>query len=331
MKAVQLIALNQLSVADLPAPSPAAGEVVVTLKAAALNHRDLWIKLGQYAGLKYPAQPGSDGAGVVTGLGEGVDAAWLGREVVINPSFGWGANESAQGPEFSILGLPRAGTLAEQIAVPVVQLAAKPAHLSWVEAAALPLAGLTAYRALFARAQLRSGEKILLSGIGGGVALFALQYAVAHGAEVWVTSSSADKIAQAVALGARGGFDYTVDGWTTRVAAQVPGGFDVIVDSAGGPGFEHLIDVAAPGGRIVFFGATRGNPAVLPMRKVFWRNLSLLGTTMGSPADWHAMTAFVALHRIVPVVSEVFPLEHVGEAFDLMEHGGQFGKIAVTL
>ena len=331
MKAVQLIALNQLSVADLPAPSPAAGEVVVTLKAAALNHRDLWIKLGQYAGLKYPAQPGSDGAGVVTGLGEGADAAWLGREVVINPSFGWGANESAQGPAFSILGLPRAGTLAEQIAVPVVQLAAKPAHLSWVEAAALPLAGLTAYRALFARAQLRSGEKILLSGIGGGVALFALQYAVAHGAEVWVTSSSADKIARAVALGARGGFDYAVDAWTTRVAAQVPGGFDVIVDSAGGPGFEHLIDVAAPGGRIVFFGATRGNPAVLPMRKVFWRNLSLLGTTMGSPADWHAMTAFVALHRIVPVVSEVFPLEHVGEAFDLMERGGQFGKIAITI
>lgn len=259
MQALQLTAINQLSVVDVPAPEPAAGEAVVTLKAAALNHRDVWIKLGQYAGLKFPAQPGSDGAGVVTALGAGVDAAWLGREVIINPSFEWGANEAAQGSAFTILGLPLAGTLAEQIAVPATQLAAKPAHLTWVEAAALPLAGLTAYRALFGRAQLRAGEKVLVSGIGGGVALFALQYAVAQGAEVWVTSSSADKIARAVALGAKGGFDYTRDGWTGGVAAQVPGGlFDVIVDSAGGVGFEHLIDLAAPGARIVFFGATRG-------------------------------------------------------------------------
>lgn len=332
MQALQLAAINQLSVVDVPAPMPAAGEAVVTLKAAALNHRDVWIKLGQYAGLKFPAQPGSDGAGVVTALGAGVDAAWLGREVIINPSFDWGASEAAQGSAFTILGLPRAGTLAEQIAVPATQLAVKPTHLTWIEAAALPLAGLTAYRALFARAHLRAGEKVLLSGIGGGVALFALQYAVAQGADVWVTSSSADKIARAVALGARGGFDYTRDGWAGGVAAQVPGGlFDVIVDSAGGVGFEHLIDLAAPGGRIVFFGATRGNPAVLPMRKVFWRNISLLGTTMGSPADWRAMTDFVALHRIVPVVSDVFPLAHAAEAFELMERGGQFGKIVVTI
>jgi zinc-binding alcohol dehydrogenase/oxidoreductase len=333
MQALQLAAINQLSVVDVPAPEPAAGEVVVTLKAAALNHRDVWIKLGQYAGLKFPAQPGSDGAGVVTSLGAGVDAAWLGREVIINPSFDWGANEAAHGSAFTILGLPRAGTLAEQITVPAVQLAAKPAHLTWVEAAALPLAGLTAYRALFARAQLRAGEKVLVSGIGGGVALFALQYAVAQGAEVWVTSSSADKIARAVALGAKGGFDYTRDGWTGLVAAQVPVGgfFDVIVDSAGGVGFEHLIDLAAPGARIVFFGATRGNPPGLPMRKIFWRNVSLLGTTMGSPADWRAMTDFVALHKIVPVVSDVFPLAHAAEAFELMERGGQFGKIVVTL
>ena len=332
MQAAQLTALNQLNVTDVPAPVPAAGEVVVTLRAAALNHRDLWIKLGQYPGLKYPAQPGSDGAGVVSAVGSGVEATWLGREVVINPSFDWGASEYAQGAAFTILGLPRAGTLAQQIAVPVVQLAAKPAHLSWVEAAALPLAGLTAYRALFARAQLRAGEKILITGIGGGVALFALQFAVAHGAEVWVTSSSAEKIKRAVALGARGGFDYTRDGWAAQVIEHVPGGaFDVIVDSAGGPGFEHVIDLAASGGRIVFFGATRGNPPVLPMRKVFWRNLSVLGTTMGSPTDWQAMLGFVACHRIAPVVCNVFPLEHVGEAFDLMERGEQFGKIVITL
>jgi zinc-binding alcohol dehydrogenase/oxidoreductase len=331
MLAAQLVALNQLNVIEVPEPIPVVGEVLVTLRAAALNHRDLWIKLGQYAGLKYPAQPGSDGAGVVSSLGAGVDTAWLGREVVINPSFDWGASESAQGADFAILGLPRPGTLAQSITVPVVQLAAKPEYLSWVEAAALPLAGLTAYRALFARAQLRAAEKILITGIGGGVALFALQFAVAYGAEVWVTSSSPEKIARAVALGAKGGFDYTQKGWAEEANTLVPGrGFDVIIDSAGGPGFEQLIDITAPGGRIVFFGATRGNPPLLPMRKIFWRNVSVLGTTMGSPADWQAMMGFVALHRIVPVVSHIFDLGQVSAAFDLMEQGGQFGKIVIS-
>jgi NADPH:quinone reductase-like Zn-dependent oxidoreductase len=330
MRAVQITAVNQLTVADVPAPVPAPGEAVIALRAAALNHRDLWIKLGQYAGLKFPCVPCSDGAGVVEAVGPGADAAWVGREVVINPSFGWGADARAQGAEFSILGLPRDGTLAEKIAVPVSQLAPKPAHLTWTQAAALPLAGLTAWRALFARAQLRAGERVLLSGIGGGVALFALQFAVAAGAEVWVTSGSDEKIARAVVLGARGGFNYTAPGWA-KAAAQAPGLFDVIVDSAGGDGFEALIDLAAPGGRIVFFGATRGNPPVLPMRKVFWRQLSLLGTTMGGPADWTAMTEFVAHHKIVPVVSEVFPLARAADAFALMEHGGQFGKIAVEI
>lgn len=302
----------------------------VRLKAAALNHRDVWIKLGQYAGLKFPAQPGSDGAGVVESVGAGVDATWAGREVIINPAFGWGEREPAQGSDFTILGLPRDGTLAEVVTVPVTQLSAKPAHLTWIEAAALPLSGLTAYRALFARAQLQPGERVLISGVGGGVALFALQFAVAQGAQVYVTSGSDEKIAKAIQLGAAGGFNYTHPGWA-KTAVHAGHAFDVVVDSAGGEGFESLIDLTAPGGRVVFFGATRGNPPVLPMRKVFWRQISLLGTTMGSPADWAAMTEFVDRHQIAPVVSDVFPLERVGEAFDLMERGGQFGKIVVTV
>lgn len=326
MRAVQLTAIKELAVAEVAAPQPQAGEALVSLKAAALNHRDVWIKSGQYAGLKWPCIPGSDGAGIVTGAGGGVSDDWIGREVIINPSFLWGENEAAQCAEFSILGLPHDGTLAEQIAVPEEQLAAKPAHLTWEEAAALPLAGLTAYRALFARAGLQSGERVLINGIGGGVALFALQYAVVAGAEVWVTSSSPDKIARAVQLGSKGGFDYTQKDWE-----RAAGLFDVVVDSAGGEGFDTLLNVAAPGGRIVFYGATRGNPDGLTMRKIFWRQLSLLGTTMGSPADWSAMIAFVARHQIKPVVSEVFPLERAGEAFSLMERGGQFGKIVVRL
>ncbi len=330
MQALTFTAVNEITFTTAPEPQPAAGEAVVAIRAAALNHRDVWIKTGQYAGLKWPCQPGSDGAGVVMAVGDGVDAAWIGREVVINPSFDWGSDEQTQGPNFTILGLPRAGTLAEKISVPVAQLSAKPAHLSWEEAAALPLAGLTAYRALFARARLRAGERVLVTGIGSGVAWFALQFAVLCGADVWVTSSSAEKIAKAIALGAKGGFHYTRAGWAVE-ATKIAGMFDVIVDSAGGAGFGDLIDLAAPGGRIVFFGGTRGNGPALPLRKIFWRQLSLLGTTMGSPADWSAMLEFVALHRVRPVVSEVFPLARAGEAFALMERGGQCGKIVVRI
>ena len=330
MKAVIIPAVNQVALAEVAEPVAQTGEVVVALKAAALNHRDVWIKAGQYAGVVYPCVPGSDGAGVVVSVGAGEDAAWVGKEVIINPSFGWGTLARAQGAEFSILGLPRSGTLAQRIAVPAAQLMVKPAQLAWKEAAALPLAGLTAYRALFTRAGLKAGERVLITGIGGGVALFVLQFAVAAGAEAWVTSSSPEKIAQAVALGAKGGFNYTEKTWAAE-ALKTAGAFDVIVDSAGGEGFDAVLDVAAAGGRIVFFGATRGNPPGLAMRKIFWRQLSLLGTTMGSPEDWAAMVAFVEAKAIKPVVSELLPLEHVEEAFGLMERGEQFGKIVVTI
>ena len=330
MLAVQLSAIETLHVTDVADPVPGPGEVLVELKAAALNHRDVWIKKGQYAGLKFPCIPGSDGAGIVTALGAGAEASWKGREVIINPGFNWGPDERAQGAEFSILGLPRAGTLAQRIAVPAGQLAPKPSHLSWEEAAALPLAGLTAWRTLFTRAQLKAGERVLITGIGGGVAVFALQFSAAHGAEVWVTSSSAEKIAGAVALGARGGALYTETDWAAKLEKS-PGLFDVIVDSSGGEGFNSLIDLAAPGGRIVFFGATRGNVPSVALRKIFWRQISLLGSTMGSPADWTAMTAHVAKQKIKPVVSAVFPLAKVDEAFALMERGGQAGKIVVRV
>ncbi len=330
MRAIQLTAINELSIAEVPAPQPVRGEARVRLMAAALNHRDVWIKQGQYAGITYPVLPGSDGAGIVESVGLGVDPQWIGREVVINPSFGWGDNEHAQREHFTILGLPRAGTLAELIAVPVAQLTVKPSHLDWPEAAALPLAGLTAYRALFSRAQLKPGEKILISGIGSGVALFALQFAIAKGAVVYVTSSSDSKIARAIALGAKGGFNYTQSGWT-KTTAQLGHTFDVIMDSAGGDGFDELVDLTTPGGRIVFFGATRGNPPVLPMRRIFWRQLTLLGSTMGSPADWTSMIEFVAQYKVEPVVSAVFPFTRAAEAFALIESGGQFGKVVISL
>ena len=330
MNTLTIEGIGKVALVEVPDPLAGAGEAVVALRAAALNHRDVWILKGQYAGLRYPCIPGSDGAGVVAAVGPGGDASWVGREVIINPSFNWGPSGSAQGRDFSILGLPRDGTLADQIAVPVSQLAPKPAHLSWEEAAALPLAGLTAWRALMSRARLAGGERVLVTGIGGGVALFALQFAVASGNEVWVTSSSDEKISRAVALGAKGGFHYDIEGWAAA-ATKAPGPFDVIVDSAGGTGFGDLLDVAAPGGRIVFFGATRGNAPDVALRKVFWKQLSLLGSTMGSPSYWAAMTEFVGRHRVRPVVSDVFPIARGPEAFSLMEKGGQFGKIVLRL
>lgn len=328
MRAIRIEAIGRVAVADVPDPVPGAGEALIEVRAGALNHRDLWIKLGQYAGLKFPCIPGSDGAGVVASVGPGADAAWVGREVIVNPAFNWGPSAGAQGAGFTILGLPRDGTLAERVSVPLEQLSPKPPHLGWEGAAALPLAGLTAWRALFGRARLGEGERVLVTGIGGGVALFALQFAAAAGNEVWVTSGSDEKIGRAVALGARGGFRYDRAGWA-KEAVSSQGPFDVIIDSAGGQGFDALLDAAAPGCRIAVYGATRGNVPEVAMRKVFWKQVSILGTTMGSPADWTSMVAFVTRNAVRPVVSDVFPLARGAEAFDLMERGGQFGKIIV--
>ncbi|WP_231863493.1 zinc-binding dehydrogenase [Cephaloticoccus capnophilus] len=331
MQAITFTAVDSLCFGSVPEPKPAQGEVCVLLRAAALNHRDLWILRGQYAGLQWPIIPGSDGAGVVSELGAGVSRELLGREVIINPALGWGESAAAQGQAFSILGLPREGTLAERVCVPADQLAPRPEHLDWCEAAALPLAGLTAWRALVSRAQVRAGERVLISGIGGGVALFALQFAVALGAEVWATSSSPEKLVRAAELGARGGFLYTRSDWAREAVEQSGGGFDVIIDSAGGPGFESLIDAAAAGGRIAFYGSTRGNVPELALRKVFWRQLSLLGSTMGSPADWAAMLDFVNRKELRPIISAHYPLAQTAEAFALMERGEQLGKIGITI
>ena len=332
MQAAVLPGLKQpVALQVMPEPVAAPGQAVVRLRAAALNHRDLFIRLGQYANLKFPLIPGSDGAGTVAAVGSSADAAWVGREVIINPALDWGDDPRAQGPGFRILGLPDSGTFAEQIAIPAANLAPKPAHLTWEQAAALPLAGLTAWRALFTRARLQAGEKVLITGIGGGAALFALQFAVAAGARVWVTSSSPDKLARARTLGAADGADYRAAGWGPDLQAAAGGLFDVIVDSAGGEGFGQLIELTKPGGRLVFFGATRGNPSAFDLRRGFFRQINLLGTTMGSPADFGGLTAFVARHRIVPVVDRVLPLAQAEAAFGHMEAAAQFGKIVLSV
>ncbi len=331
MNAAVFTAIKQpLACQTVPDPVAAPGQAVVRLKAAALNHRDLWIQLGQYAGIKAPMILGSDGAGVVESVGAAGDQAWVGREVILNPALDWGPDPRAQGPAFRILGLPDAGTFAEKIAISTANLAPKPAHLAWEQAAALPLAGLTAWRALFTRAQLRAGERVLITGTGGGVALLALQLAVAAGAEVWATSGSAEKLARAQALGASGGVNYREAGWAAQLLQTAGGPFDVIIDSAGGEDFARLIELTRPGGRIAFFGATAGNPPGLDLRKCFFRQINVLGSTMGSPVDFAGMTMLVAARKIVPVVDRVFPLAAADAALRHLEASAQFGKIVLS-
>jgi zinc-binding alcohol dehydrogenase/oxidoreductase len=324
MKALVIALKNASPVwSSVASPVAGAGEAIVQVYAAALNHRDVWIQRGQYAGLRYPIIVGSDGAGV--------DVA-TGKEVIIDPSLHWGDAAAFQSPAgFNVLGLPDDGTLAEYVRVPAGNLVEKPAYLSWEEAAALPLAGITAFRSLVVRAQARAGERVLVTGVGGGVALFAMQFAVALGARVFVTSGGDEKLAKAFLLGAAGGVNYKNADWVSTLRSMSGGGFDVIIDGAAGASVNNLLDLAVPGGRLVFYGATLGNAPEVLIRRIFWKQLNILGSTMGSPADFAAMMAFVSSHALRPVVDSVFsPLEGA-TAFARMEEGGQFGKIVVKI
>ena len=331
---MRVLALRALKtpqvIEERPLPQPSAGQVRVQIKAAALNHRDVYITQGLYPGIILPIVLGSDGAGCIHALGKGVEGLSLGQEVLIQPGKNWGADPKVQSFGYQILGLPEDGCLAEYVCVDAEQIVSKPAHLSWEEAAALPLAGLTAWRALMSRAQLQSGERVLISGIGGGVALFAAQFALAAGAEVWVTSGQADKIAKAVELGCKGGVNYKEADWHKQLLQAADGGFDVIVDSAGGEGFAKFADLANPGGRIVFYGGTKGNFSLNP-QKVFWKQLSIYGSTMGTAQEFEAMIAFVAQHQIRPIVDSVWPLDQGQAAFDYLDQSQQFGKVVVRV
>jgi zinc-binding alcohol dehydrogenase/oxidoreductase len=320
LKALVLNNINQpLDYQDVTMPKASKTHAVVQLKTAALNHRDLWINKGQYGGIKFPTVLGSDGAG-----------EYEGQAVIINPSLNWGKNPHTQGKDFTILGLPVNGTFAEYISIPKKNLTSKPAHISFEEAAALPLAGLTAYRAMFSRCQLKKGEKVLITGVGGGVALMALQFAVAAGAEVFVTSGSDWKIEKAIKLGAKNGANYNNADWDKKLKTDA-GGFDVIVDSAAGDGFAQLVGLGNDASRVVFFGGTRGKMNGISPQIIFWRQMSLLGTTMGNDFEFAKMVKFVEKHQIVPIVDTVYSLENGNDALNQMENGTQFGKIVLKV
>lgn len=312
---------------------PAPGYMRIRVHAAGLNRRDAWIWKGKYAGLAFPAVLGSDVSGIVEELGEtgeGEPVWQIGEEVIVNPSLFWGANENIPGPQWRILGLPDEGAFAECVTVPITQVHAKPSFLSHIEAACLPLAGLTSYRALFKRGCLKAGEKVLLTGIGGGVALSLLQMALAAKAEVFVTTGSRLKGEFALSMGAKAFAIYSEQGYEKELIQAAGGGFDLIVDSAGGPGFNTLLDMLLTGGRLVFFGATQGVVPELILRRLFWKHLDLRGTTMGSPKDFTDMLAFITLHALKPMAMKIIEGRDWNAAIKEQWDPQRLGKVVVT-
>ncbi len=320
-----------LTLVEKPKTVLGPGLVRLRMHAAALNHRDLWIWMGKYANVQYPAVLGSDGCGKVEAVGAGVADSLIGRRVVVNPSLDWGEDDKAAGKNWRILGMPDQGTFAECLTLATEQVHFAPEHLDDHEAAAMPLAGLTGWRALQRRGGLKAGERILLTGIGGGVAQWMLAFAVSMQAEVWVTSGNVDKLERATLAGAKGGAVYHHPDWERQLFGLAGGGFDLIVDSAGGPDFAKLVDLLKPGGRLVFFGATQGNVPDLALRKIYWRQLDLRGTTMGSPRDFGDMLAAVTRWRLRPTIDQVVDWREASSAFRRMEAGEQYGKIVFRI
>jgi len=307
-------AADVLRLSDLADPRPDAGHAVVRIRAAGLNWHDVLVRRGQY-GSPLPHVPGADGAGTDVETGE---------PVMIMPSLHWGAEEAAPGPRWEILGDHRPGTYAELVRVPRENLAPKPAGLDWTEAAALPLVGLTTFRALFSRGRLRAGERLLVLGAGGGIATMAVSLAAAVGAVVHVTSSSEDKIARARELGAAGGVRYDDPDWPTAATA-LTGGFDLVLDPVGS--WADAVRTLRPGARLVVLGANRAERAELDIRPFFFGQYNLLGSTMGSPADFAGLLRLLETHRVPPpVIDRTFALDHAAEAHSHLESGAVFGK-----
>jgi NADPH:quinone reductase-like Zn-dependent oxidoreductase len=310
-----------LEVADWPDPEPPPGWVVVELRAAALNWHDVLVRRGGHA-VKLPQILGADGAGVRRDTGE---------DVVVLPSLQWGDDDRFPGPAFEILGDHTAGTYAELVAVPEENVYPRPGHLDWSEAAALPLAGATAYRALFTRGGLKAGETVLVLGAGSGVSTTAVALAVMAGARVLVTSSSQEKLDRAAGLGAAGGVLYTDDEWPAQVRELAgPAGIDLVVDSVGST-WPQALSVLSGGGRLVAFGATGGDRATVSVRPFYFGQFSILGTTMGSPRDFESLLSLVGEHPgWRPSVHSVMPLDQAAEAHARMERHEHFGKLVLS-
>jgi NADPH:quinone reductase-like Zn-dependent oxidoreductase len=310
---------------EVPDPAPSAGEVLVRVRASALNHLDVWVRKG-LPSVPKPRILGADGAGVVEALGEGVTGFAPGDRVVINPGV------EAPGGLIHVIGEHGDGTNAELIAVPATNVYPIPDALSFEEAAAFPLVFETAYRMLVTRAQVREGEWVLLWGIGSGVSTAGLAIARALGARTIVTSSSDEKLARASELGADVCVNHA-DGDVKAAVKEATGGHgaDVVVEHVGEATWRTSLDVAAREGRIAVCGATTGPNPPAALHRVWWKQLTILGSTMGTRSDFEGAYDLVASGRARPVVDEVLPLSEIRAAHERLEAGEQLGKIVLSV
>lgn len=316
---------NKVELVELRKPRPQnSSDCIVRITHAALNRRDQWIREGLYPGIVNGVVLGSDGCGSVV---EGPDV-WVGRTVLINPNIGWGENPATQSSTYQILGMPQNGTLSDFVRVPSDRLIEKPSFLENEYAAAIPLAGLTAFRACFTKAAITSAQKVLITGIGGGVSQFALQFAAAAGAQVFITSSRDDKIEKSVSAGAQNGFNYSEVNWSKQ-AAEI-GGFDAIIDSAGGASVNDYLKLIKPGGRMVFYGSTTGTVPGMNMTRLFWSQAQLIGSTMGNDQEFKNMVSYIEENAIIPVIDHVYKKEDFLEAFNRFKSPEHLGKIVIT-
>ena len=328
-----------LEVADLPVPEPGPKEVRVRLKAAALNHLDVWVRKGVASPkLALPHVLGADGSGVVDAVGPGVEGFAPGDEVVINPGLSCGrcerclAGEDNLCPRYQILGEHRHGTYAEYVVLPEANLAPKPKNLSFEEAAAIPLTFLTAWQMVVDKLGVRPGDDVLVMAAGSGVSVAAIQIAKLFGARVIATAGSEDKLRRAKALGADETVNYTHPDWPKEVRRLTGGkGADKVVDHTGALYFEGVIKATANGGRIAIAGASSGYEGTLPFAHVFYRQLSILGSTMASKSRLFPILRFVEEGKLKPVVGQVLPLEAAAEGHRLLEERRVFGKVVLQV
>lgn len=317
-----------LNLEEVPTPVATDRFVRVRLSAAALNRRDQWIREGKYPNIVHPAILGSDGCGVVDMAPSA--PSLLGQRVVIDPGLEWGVREDAQGPRYRVLGMPDQGTLADYIVTPEHNVRPAPQHLTDAEAAALPLAGLTAWRALMVQGEASADTTILVTGIGGGVAGLVADLVVALGARLLVTSTSQQKIEAARERGAIAGFLTTNSGWHKELTSTY-GPPDLIVDSIGGAFMNDLFTVIRPGGTIVSYGSTLGPVPSLGIHRLFWKQIRLIGSTMGTPTDFTNMLEFVERTGIRPRVDTVLSIHDAESAFDRLARSEQTGKVVIRI
>jgi zinc-binding alcohol dehydrogenase/oxidoreductase len=332
MKALHLAGTGGLGsavLADVDCPEPQAGEIRVKVRASALNHRELWIVQGQYPDMRLPCTMGCDGSGIIESVGSQYGGLEVGTEVALYPGLNWGGNPDFPASQFGLLGMPGPGTIAEYICVPAENAVVKPSSLTFEEAAATGLAGLTAWRALITKARLRAGERVLITGIGGGVATFALRFAVALGATVFVSSSSAETLEKARELGAAAGFNYKDPDWRKSVA-KVAGGIDVVIDGAPAASYVNYARTLNMGARIVVYGSTGGPQFTVNAPELFLKNLALIGSNVGNLEEYKAMLAFVEQHRLRPVIDRAFAFKDAAAALQYLATGHRFGKVTIT-